>query len=189
LLTQPVENLSLLYSVPDRLTSGGYFVGKLEDRSAQILQTLYEDILIDVQIILSPHQASVMKRQKRRFGQTQDLVSFSVILYGPKLIAEDVGRFCQDCEIYLQEPRNCDRDVPYCNPHCLSSVDGEHRMTSELHRHSLDTVVTEVHQTDILQALLTPRWVGELSTPSTLRTNLFPYAASSLYTLLFAHLF
>jgi SWI/SNF-related matrix-associated actin-dependent regulator of chromatin subfamily A3 len=173
-LTHSTERPVLQYSPPDRLMSGACIIGKIEDRSAQILQTLHEDSSLDMQIVLA--QRRVVKPPKRRFGQALNAMLFSVILYGPENIAEDVGQFCQDCDIYLQDPHDheCDRNVVYDNPHCLSSSDGQRRMTFELYRHSGDAVITEVHRTDTLEALIAPRWLGEISTPSALQTDLFP---------------
>jgi hypothetical protein len=182
-----VESPTLLYSPPNHLTSGGYPVGKIEDRSAQILQTFHEDTLINMQIVLTTARPSIKKRQKRCFGQPQRLETFSVILYGPELMAGDIGKFCQDSHIYLQDPHDCDRNVAYYNPHCLSPLQGQRRMTLDLHRHNTDAVVTEIRHKDTLDALLTPRWLGELDTPSGLRSNLFLYVISSLHVPSYAH--
>jgi SWI/SNF-related matrix-associated actin-dependent regulator of chromatin subfamily A3 len=185
-LLHSIDHQTLLYFPPDHLTSSGYVVGKIQERSAQILQTLHEDVSIDVQIVLSQRQKSITKLQKRQFDQVLGLVSFSVVLYGPETIAEDVGQFCQDCDVYLQDPHDCNRNVVYSNPHSLSPLDGQRLMTSELHRHRGGAVITEVHRTDTLHALLAPRSLDEINTPSGLRTDLFPYAKSPLRTSAFA---
>jgi SWI/SNF-related matrix-associated actin-dependent regulator of chromatin subfamily A3 len=173
-LLHSIEQQTLLYLPPDRLTSSGCTIGKIEERSAQILQTLHEDSSIDLQIVLPQRQKSITKPQKRPLDHSLDLLSFSVILYGPENIAEDVGQFCQDCDIYLQDPHNCDRNVVYSNPHSLSPLDSQHLMTLELQRQIGDVVITEVHRADTLGALLAPRWLREISTPPGLRTDLFP---------------
>ncbi len=59
--------------------------------------------------------------------------SLWIIIYGLAYLYEDLGDFFQDYDIYLQDPRGCDRDVRYCNPHRLSSIDlASCPMTSEL---------------------------------------------------------
>ena len=47
-------------------------------------------------------------------------------------MAEAVGCWLDKCHLYLQMPENCDRNVPYCNPHCLSFSDKNQIMTFEL---------------------------------------------------------
>ena len=43
---------------------------------------------------------------------------------------ESVGDFIAKCDLYLQDPLHCDRNVPYHNPHLLSTSTGEPVFTS-----------------------------------------------------------
>lgn len=56
----------------------------------------------------------------------------AAILYGPEDLGDCVGRFLDECKYFLQDPYNCEQNVPYKNPHCLSSILGEPKMTFEL---------------------------------------------------------
>jgi hypothetical protein len=49
----------------------------------------------------------------------------SIVIYGPFDMCEEIGDFFQKVNMYLQDPKTCDFNVRYCNPHCLSSLDLE----------------------------------------------------------------
>jgi SWI/SNF-related matrix-associated actin-dependent regulator of chromatin subfamily A3 len=53
-----------------------------------------------------------------------------VIIYGQLDFYDAVDRYCQDLNIFLQDPIGCDRVVEYRNPHRLSSLDEDVVMTS-----------------------------------------------------------
>jgi SWI/SNF-related matrix-associated actin-dependent regulator of chromatin subfamily A3 len=108
----------------------------------------------------------------KRACQKGSLTPISAILYGPEWLSEDIGAFCQDSEIYLQDPLGCDRDVLYCNPHRLSSDQGVCCTTFELQRASTDVIVTNLHIADVLDVLSAPRTLGEVETPRWLKTKL-----------------
>lgn len=148
---------------PDQLIYEEAGVGRFDDRSAEILRAICEDPLVDLQLMLMHG-----KRSHRR----RSLIPISAILYGPKWLSEDIGAFCQDSEIYLQDPVGCDRDVLYCNPHRLSSDDGACCTTFELQRASTNVVVTKLHVSDALDILSAPRTLGEVGTPRWLKTKL-----------------
>lgn len=113
-------------------------------------------------------------RVKSPSRQRRTPTPLSAILYGPKWLSEDIGTFCQESEIYLQDPRGCDRNVLYCNPHRLSSDHGVCCTTFELQRASADVVVTQLHIADALDVFSAPRVLCELETPYQLRTRLLP---------------
>lgn len=97
---------------PNQLIYKETCIGRFDDRSAEILCVICEDPLVELQLMLT---------RVKRLHQRGSLPSLSAILYGPKWLSEDIGAFCQDSEIYLQDPLGCDRDVLYCNPHRISS--------------------------------------------------------------------
>jgi len=47
-----------------------------------------------------------------------------VILYGAPSLYEPVGLFAAKCNLFLQHPSNCNKNVQYRNPHCLSPKEG-----------------------------------------------------------------
>lgn len=62
------------------------------------------------------------KRTSSRLPKYAVSCAISIIIYGPFEMLTDIGNFFQTCEMYLQDPSDCDRIVRYCNPHRLSSV-------------------------------------------------------------------
>jgi hypothetical protein len=56
----------------------------------------------------------------------------AAILYGKEDLADCVGSFLDEVNLYLQDPFLCDQNVPYKNPHCLTSLLAEPRMTFDL---------------------------------------------------------
>ncbi|KAL1798026.1 hypothetical protein ACET3X_004632 [Alternaria dauci] len=162
---------SLAFLPPDQVTYDGSWVGRFDDRSAEILRAICEDPLVDLQLVLMPAKHPRLKGS---------LTPVSAILYGPRWLSEDIGTFCQDCEIYLQDPLGCDRDVPYCNPHRLSSDQGADCTTFELRKASADVVVTQLHIADALDILSAPRVLSELDTPRWLKTELLLHQRQAL---------
>ncbi|OCL01572.1 hypothetical protein AOQ84DRAFT_401724 [Glonium stellatum] len=71
----------------------------------------------------NPHEyhrhGTSSKRTRDQLSQTT--CSLSIIIYGSEDLFEDVGRFFQDWGLFLRDPRNCDRNVRYRNPHRLSA--------------------------------------------------------------------
>jgi len=81
-----------------------------------------------------------------------------------------VGKFLQDCKMYLQDPAYCDRDVQYRNPHVFLQ-DNQVVMTSSLqsgerHSESFET------PSDIFDQFLTTDVLSEAQTPCDIRTPL-----------------
>lgn len=62
------------------------------------------------------------KRTSSRLPKYAVSCIISIIIYGPFDMLTDIGKFFQTCEMYLQDPSDCDRNARYCNPHRLSSV-------------------------------------------------------------------
>lgn len=55
-----------------------------------------------------------------------------IILYGPPTFAEHVSFFASRCNLFLQHPWHCDRNVPYQNPQCLSPKNTDTLFTFDL---------------------------------------------------------
>ena len=56
---------------------------------------------------------------------TQFPCTLEITVYGPLELFESIGRWFQDYDVYLQDPRIYNLDVRYCNPQKLSSDDLE----------------------------------------------------------------
>lgn len=74
-----------------------------------------------LQFICTPelgHQST----KRSRYGTMSVPCTLSLILYGPLDLGEDLGNFFQQMELYLQDPKGCDLNTKYANPHRLSSL-------------------------------------------------------------------
>ncbi len=100
--------------------SGG---GKISPYFIDIVKELLNEPGLRLQAsctVCSPQQKA--KADMERFGPVSLPCEVSIILYGPRDLAENVGEFFQDLDMYLQDPDGCDWDVIYYNPHRLSSL-------------------------------------------------------------------
>ena len=107
--------------------------GTLDPFAAKALSVLQKEPSIVLQLDLArPHTQSqdraIPKRQSKRVSQPV----LRVIIYGARRLFESVGTFVAECHYFLQQPYGCDRNVEYCNPHCLSPESEHHIFTYEL---------------------------------------------------------
>lgn len=106
-------------------------------------------------------------------AKTRNKGSLEIILYGPKNMADPVGMLMEECGYCLQDPYNCDRNVPYINPHRLSSMFYDPPMTQSIQEPR--KVAVERFTSAALGALANYQTAERLeiaSTPSALSTEL-----------------
>lgn len=72
------------------------------------------------------------KPYKSQQGDSQLPLELYVILYGRPSQFENVGKFAARCNLFLQHPLHCDRNVLYKNPHCLTPRHHETFFTYDL---------------------------------------------------------
>lgn len=94
-----------------------------------------------------------------------------IVVYGPSNLFDDIGDFFQDNGYYLQEPRDCDRNVPYRNPHSLSGEDNVVPLTFDLGKEEEDLIAAKAP--DILAGLETVEILPEDQDPPGLTTPLY----------------
>lgn len=63
-----------------------------------------------------------------------------MILYGAQSFYEPVGLFAAKCNLFLQHPSNCNKNVQYRNPHCLPPKGGGSIYTHDLNDSSYMSV-------------------------------------------------
>jgi SWI/SNF-related matrix-associated actin-dependent regulator of chromatin subfamily A3 len=98
----------------------------------------------------------------------------SVILYGPLRIFEEVGEFLDECQIYLQDPKGCNRNVRYRNPHRLSGLSPDASWTIEQEiEESLVRCETLCRPVDYLAEVDSKQDLPETIAPYFLTTPLF----------------
>ena len=75
---------------------------------------------------------AVPKTRKGKDESINATCALSVVLYGPRNAADDVGAWLDSLELYLRTPAHCSRDVPYCNPHRMTDPDARVIMTCQV---------------------------------------------------------
>lgn len=92
--------------------------------------------------------------------------------YSRKLFG-DVGNFLQEYKMFLQDPRGCDRNVRYRNPHRISGLDEEAPMTFKLTFESAAPLALEAPDpVDVLSGFETGNDLSETQGSSLLVTRL-----------------
>ena len=142
--------------------------GVVGPREAQVLRTLSQDGQLDMQIFLSPSDNGIKEGRNQ-----QSAAALTIIVYGPLDLFDDVGDFFQTCNMYLQDPVGCDRNVRYCNPHRLSGLDVEAPMTLDLDSAHQHMHISEISgNIDLLEGLNAPIDLPETESPPALVTSL-----------------
>ena len=136
-------------------------------REAQVLCALSQDSQLDMQIFLSPSDNGIKEERDQ-----QSAAALTIIVYGPLDLFDDVGDFFQTCDMYLQDPVGCDRNVRYCNPHRLSGLE-EAPMTLDLDSARHHMHISEITRNiDLLEGLNAPIDLPETESPPALVTSL-----------------
>lgn len=154
---------------------------QLQERTSHMLNTLLDHAMVTFQFLAQgktgvEKQTSIEFRKRVAPGQNQRILSLSIILYGPADMAEAVGSWLGECHMYLQMPKNCDRNVPYSNPHCLSFSDEDKNMTFELVSSRLGIDSAELYNSpDVLAELDYDESLEEAPQPSFIATSLYKY--------------
>ncbi|KAF2129963.1 hypothetical protein P153DRAFT_227886 [Dothidotthia symphoricarpi CBS 119687] len=176
------KELTAGFSPPCGLTIINTFhQGTLNERSASILQALSDDPLVDIQIVIRPTASTNTKRKEHTRYLQHVRVSVSVIIYGAESILDEIGTFCQQADLYLQDPIGADRNVRYRNPHRLFSAEDKIHMTFDLRNPDSNMTVSHIHNSDFLDTLVSSQPLQELGTPSNMRTPLLPHQRQALY--------
>nr|KAH0541367.1 hypothetical protein FGG08_004131 [Glutinoglossum americanum] len=155
-------------------------IGIPEEQGLHILRGFSEEQIIDLQLLCtieSNQRAWDSKASKSKLSNPPAYVS--AIVYGPLDLFEDVGKFVEECGMYLQDPRGCDRNVKYRNPHRLSGLDPDVPMTSELVQLTISHEKAR-NPVDLLAGLESDEFLPEADTPSALRTVLYKHQKQAL---------
>ncbi|KAL5120620.1 hypothetical protein ACEQ8H_001368 [Pleosporales sp. CAS-2024a] len=121
---QPKASLSRF---PVTITSSGKFQATDNENLCGIIPPQYGTMM---QSLLDEHTLKLFAfcsidtdiLQKHTSGShSQVSCSLEVTVYGPKKLFDEIGEWFQTYNVYLQDPRTCDMDVKYWNPHRLSS--------------------------------------------------------------------
>ena len=160
----------------DRLVTTGHdqcdqcCVGYLHSKAdVEILQRMLDKSGLRLQISCLRRMGSNDQRQTLKKVKIQ--YDLSVIVYGSDKDAHRVGNYLQECRIYLQDPQDCDCNVPYANPHCLSSTGGEVVWTNSIQTSNCTEEI--VHDLGgIFDKLSSDLYLEESESPKAIRTPL-----------------
>ncbi|TVY84850.1 DNA repair protein RAD5A, partial [Lachnellula suecica] len=115
--------IPLSFARPDRLFQIGKDLafGEVNDRTAKILSNIGLEEHMNFQIYCKTinKRAARNKKTGRKPGANELQYVMNVVIYGPEDLCDPVGDYLTQCNICLQTPLLCDRDVPYQNPQIL----------------------------------------------------------------------
>jgi len=161
--------------------------GTLSSTMKRIINVLRKDLSIQIfaDYSVSPTSAVVYSRSKNN-GKTAGcpVLEVNVVLYGPPGAFESIGIFATRCNIYLQHPWHCNRNVPYHNPHCLSLQDTEgllaHDLETQLKLAGPAAFETNTNPIDIFLDARQQEHLSEAIPPSDLHTSLYKHQRQAL---------
>jgi hypothetical protein len=95
--------------------------GHIMSEYGQIMQGLLDETSVELRVscVVDSHRALDSHKVPRDLSTVP--CTLEVTLYGPLDLFDELGSWFEDYQIFLQDPRECHRDVRYCNPHRLSS--------------------------------------------------------------------
>ena len=120
---------------------------------------------------------------KSQQGDSRLPLELYVILYGRPSQFEDVGEFAARCNLFLQHPVHCDRNVLYKNPHCLTPRYDETTFTYDLGKpafssdYSSDTLSNPI---DLFTTGEDRARLEEADAPNDLHTTLYKHQKQAL---------
>jgi len=155
----------------------GEEVLQLSQRIFRILTTLSQDADVEFQFVRQHEPAHERPPMSRKIqSNTQHSPKLCIILYGLADVATVVGDWLGQCDLYLQPPHGCDRNVRYLNPHCLSFDDKMRTMTFDL-----DALTqTEDPIPDLLAELDGEEILDEYAQPALISTPLHRHQRQAL---------
>ena len=157
--------------------------GVLDHRGRKILEILAREISLQLfaDSSLQSNPETSRCRPKNRAKASKVILSprleLCVVLYGPAGLCEKVGRFAARCQLYLQHPKHCDKDVLYRNPQCLSPTDDRKVYTSNLEAifDSGSSFAICSNPIDLFADSTTQDELAEAETPRVLLTTLYKH--------------
>ena len=148
-------------------------LGIPEENGLHILRGPSNEHSIDIQLLCTIESNLQALGGKAKKSKTSDPAAhLSTIIYGPFDLFEDVGKFVEECDMYLQDPRGCNRNVKYRNPHRLSGLDADAPMTLELSQFTVSYEKTP-GTVGLLADLESDEFLPDAETPPALRTDLY----------------
>ncbi|GIJ89552.1 hypothetical protein Asppvi_008494 [Aspergillus pseudoviridinutans] len=182
---QDRESIDVLYDPSESLVltkSHRATIGQVNDSNTrQLLSVLHQESELEFQFrVIVEHTTSRKYAMRSHAANVSKIfIRLMVIVYGPMHLFEDVGEFFQTNDCYLQEPRDCDRNVRYRNPHCIAGLDDDAPLTFALERGQVDCEQVSTPR-DLLTGLETDELLPEAQDPPGLITPLYKHQRQAL---------
>ena len=132
-----------------------------------------------------PNAKTAPSKQPYRSQQGDSRLAWElyVILYGRPSQFENVGNFAAKCNLFLQHPICCDRNVLYKNPHCLTPKQHEICFTYDLGNTTFSSdyaTDTSFNPIDLFTDGEERARLEEADSPSDLHTPLYKHQKQAL---------
>lgn len=168
--------------------------GRLEPASHKMMMVfqreltiqLFADSIPELQLGYATDSTlrNVISKAKCRVPKTRIVIGLYAVLYGPPSLFEAVGQFTSTCNLFLQHPRHCNRNVPYRNPHCLSPETTEtvytHNICGKLHNESEAAIQEYQNPIDLFADSAEQEDLAVTHSPHALRTELYKHQKQAL---------
>ena len=126
----------------------------------------------------------VTAKAKSKMPKAKNVIGLCVVLYGLPSLFEAVGEFIATCNLFLQHPRHCNRNVPYRNPHCLSPETPETIYTSDISEKLYNTPEAAIQDyqnpIDLFTDSAEQEDLAVTHSPPELRTKLYKHQKQAL---------
>lgn len=150
-------------------------IGRIMSEHGQVVQGLLDETSLDLHASCAIDSSQTFELQKDPRALSTVPCALEITIYGPNDLFEELGAWFDDYQIFLQDPRECHRDVPYCNPHRLSLQDfSSAPLLSYVIAQSSRALHLEAipQQPDLLDDLNSHEDLEEASQPSAIKRNL-----------------
>ena len=167
-------------------SSEGSPFGAIIHKSKGIINILRKEITVQLFADWAPFQSKGSAKKangKPSMTKSPPLLEICAVLYGPAALSDTVGSFLTRCHIYLQDPANCNLNVPYFNPQCLSREDCRIIYTLDLGNCSdmeSSAFGISANPIDLFADSALQETLADSETPDTLSTELYPHQKQAL---------
>ncbi|KAF1982148.1 hypothetical protein K402DRAFT_424856 [Aulographum hederae CBS 113979] len=156
-------------------------IGSLAAQHVSLLKCVKEEPQLVLQPLCRVSLRRTIQALQKKDQQIDIQANLSINLYGPLRLFDKVGKYFEACEICLQDPDDCDRNVRYRNPHRLSGFDENATFTLEEQIQAMEMRKEVLDRArDYLSDVGKKEYLPETETPSLLQTQLYSYQKQAL---------
>ncbi|KAF2441419.1 hypothetical protein P171DRAFT_474960 [Karstenula rhodostoma CBS 690.94] len=155
--------------------------GIIEPQHGPLIHGLLSETSLRLCVTCTTETESMPRRLKSAASQVP--CTLSITVYGPMDLLDEIGDWFQSRNVYLQDPIASHFDVPYCNPHRLSSIDlgSCSRLVDVVSESSRLLHFQDVpERPDILDLITGQDDLDETEPPETIRTGLHRHQKQAL---------